>query len=142
MDGKSSKDSFMKASSKPMPKRNYSHREIVEKTDRFASVAKTGDQKKDMLEIKDNYYLDKEKANVNRFIRNRNFEMGKRAGLHQGRTREDLERQDKVQDQDKRNKTMKAAKTYYHKNYSLSKTFKEAAKKPKTKTRDVSKDKG
>jgi len=140
MDGKTSKPAFDKArtNKKTMPRRNYTHKELIMKTDAYASVAKTKEQEKEMLDIKNEYYVDKEKTNVNRFVRNRNFEMGKRAGLHQGKTIEDLERQNKVVDQGKRNKAMDKAKTYYYKNYSLPKIHKEAVERSKSK--DISKD--
>jgi len=86
MDGKTSKPAFDKArtNKKSVPRRNYTHKELIMKTDAYASVAKTKEQEKEMLDLKDEYYVDKEKTVVNRFVRNRNFEMGKRAGLHQG----------------------------------------------------------
>lgn len=140
MKGESNKDRFNKKSKKSVPKRNYSEREVVVKIDRFSSVAKTAKQKNKMLKIRQEYYAGKEKTAVHRFIRNKNFELGKRAGLHSTKTMEDLQLQDKTQDQNRRNTTMEKAKTYYHKNYSLSKRHKETVQKSKTKPKEISKE--
>lgn len=144
MDGKTSKPAFnteaKKEPEKPKSKRNYSHWTLLEKTDLYASMAKTGQQQKEMLDIKDEYLADKNKKTVNRVAQHFNLAMGIRAGIHARGAIERSEEYNKNIDQHKINQTMKKAKTYYHRNYSLSKTFKGS--KEKTKDRGMDKSKG
>lgn len=142
MTEKSSKSDFNKAKGSTEKKNepDYSHKQVIEKTDMYAKFAKTGEQQKNMRDIKDKYVKRKEELQQRRYTRNRNYFLGRDANIHPEETLKRLERQDKQQDQRMRNRTMKEAKSYYHRNYSLSKTtFKETANK--TKTKDQSMDK-
>lgn len=136
MEGKSSKPAFDKANPKQeKPKRNYSHKKLMRSIDAYASVAKTAQHKKEMLDIKDNYVLDKEKANADRTTQRINLRQGYRAGIHHRSAMGHVENNERQADQQNRNKTMDKAKSYYHRNYSLSKNFKAVAK-DKDKTMD------
>ena len=138
----SSKGNFNNSGKKPKVTknvRNYSHKEVVIKSDRYASVAKTGKQQKDMQEIKDQYFKRSLEKQVNRGERDRNLRMGIDAHIHRRDVLERQEKQDKVIDQSDRNKTMKKAKEYYQRNYSTTKAFKEVNKKPKVKSKGMDK---
>lgn len=138
MNDKSIKKDFGKASKKPTVQRNYSHKELVEKIDRYATVAKTEDQKKEMLDIKDKYIKRSQELPGRRFARNLHYQQGIRASIHTRETLKSFDKQDKLQDQRDRNRVVKQAKEYYHKNYSLTKLHGEVAKDNKSK--EISKD--
>lgn len=142
LDGKTSRPDFdrAKGGGKPKQARNYSHGQLVSKIDRYASVAKTGKQKKDMLGLKEGYEQENERKAMNRGARDEHFRQGQRAGIHQMDTLQGLHGQDRETDQRDRNRTAKEAKRYYHRNYSLSKSHREAASKGKGK--DITVDKG
>ena len=142
MEDKTIKDDFNFASKKPetTPKRNYSHKEVIEKIDAMASVRKTDKQKEEMLRIKDKYVERVTQGGVNRVVRRRNYQMGIAAGIHPRETLERLETLDRIQDQRLRNKTMAKAKDYYHRNYSISKEFRTA--NPRGRNRDMDMDRG
>lgn len=75
--------------------------------------------------LKKDYIEKQEKKPLNRFIRARNFQMGQRAMLHSDRSLDQLSKEENAIDQQERNQTMRHAKDFYHRNYSLSKNFTE-----------------
>ena len=146
MDKNPKKNTFNTSAKKPkaspQKQRNYSNEEVVKKTDHMASVAKTAEQKKEMLDIKDRYFQRSLKKQANRGERRHNLEMGIRAGIHPRGVIEREDAQNKIADQQDRNRTVKEAKNYYHRNYSLSKEFKDPKPRRKVKTKNKGMDKG
>ncbi len=140
MNDRTIKENFNKKAKKPTIQRNYSHKELIEKIDRYASVAKAKDQKKEMLDIKERHIKRTQELPGRRFARNLHYQQGIRRSIHPRETLENLNKQDKLQDQRDRNRVVKKAKDYYHKNYSLTKLHSDATKDNKSK--DISKDKG
>lgn len=130
LDGKTSKAAFNKASGSKKKKahRNYSHKELMDKIDRYASVAKTGRELRDVTDIK-KAYVDRnlEKAG-NRLVRNHHFRQGIRAGIHPKETLDNLERMDREQDKGDRNAVAGKVKRYVHRNYAPSQLFNANAK--------------
>lgn len=128
------------ANRKNLPKRNYTHKQVIQKTNTMARLAKTAEQQKDMLALKDRYLKRKDHISRMRPFRDANLLMGMRAGIHQGDVFKWQQQEDKVADQYARNRTMKKANALYR-NYSLSKTFNNHAP-PKGKNKDKEMDKG
>ena len=145
MEGKTRKPRFNKASGfvKLQRHSNYAHKHLIQKIDHYAHFAKTAQQQKDMLSIKAHYVVRKEQLQRVRYgQRTSNYLLGIRTGIHPKSTLERLGLQDKQQDQRTRNHTAKDAKNYYHRNYSLSKSFKETLNRTKSKERDKDMDRG
>ncbi len=142
MEDKTSKPDFNKSNGAEKPKfhRNYTGKEMIQIIDGYASVAKTPEQEKDMLDIKDDYIRTREQRIASMPARDRYYQDGIEAGLHPRETLENLDRQAREQDQRDRNRAVDKAKTYYHRNYSLSKDFKESLNRPRPKDRDMTKE--
>ena len=142
LDGKSGRPGFNKAGGtekKARPRRNYSHRELTDRIDRYASVAKTGRQLRDILDTKKEYLDGNLKKAENRSARNRNYRLGVRAGIHPNESMENLRRQDREQDQGDRNKVAAKVKAYAHRNYTPSQIYNaHAMEKPKDRSIDKS----
>ncbi|MCB0518507.1 MAG: hypothetical protein H6577_10015 [Lewinellaceae bacterium] len=136
LDGKTSKPGFTKASGsdkQPKAHRNYSHNEVMDKLDRYASVAKTGKELKDVLDMKKEYVDTNLKKAENRAVRNYYYRMGARAEIHPRETLENLQRADKDQDQWDRDAVAERAGNYARRNYAPPQMFNAHA-------RDMAKD--
>lgn len=120
-------------------KRDYSQKEMVELIDRYARFAKIKTHRDEMLGIKDRHYTLTMEMNQTRGMQLKSFDDGFRAGLHNYKDRERLEKQFKLEDQQNRNKTVARAKTYYHQNYSLSKSFKNSMERRTKKIKTIEK---
>ncbi len=139
LDGKTSKPGFNKESGadRPKPQRNYSHKQLIEKIDRYASVAKTGKQLKDVLDIKSEYVGRNLKKAENRSVRNNHYRLGARANIHPRETIENLRQQDRQHDQSDRNRVAGEVKAYAHRNYAPSQVFNaHARERPKDRPLD------
>lgn len=127
---------------KSRPRRNYSHRELMGQIDRYTARAKTGKDLKAMTDLKLDYLGDNVAKADARVRRDVYFHKGKRAEIHPGKTAGDMRKQDNERDQADRNEYADLAKTYYHRNYSLSKAHKEAVARSKIRTKGKGMDKG
>lgn len=130
LDGKTSVPEFNKASGAdiPKPQRNYSHQEVHEKLDRYASVVKTGKELKDTLGMKMEYVDDNLKKAENRARRNHFYKMGMKAEIHPHETLKKLKEMDKQQDQWDRNSVAERVGDYVRRNYTPPQMFNANAK--------------
>ncbi|MDF1864396.1 MAG: hypothetical protein P1U70_06160 [Saprospiraceae bacterium] len=132
--------------SKPKIKapRNYDAHEVEKKLDNYTAVAIKKEHKGKMKQIKNNYLEAKKYTDYNSGARSKFFEDGKKVGLHYNVSETDFQKSAAKTEQAKRNKTVKEAKEFYHRNYSLKvnsqKYFPNKVKQHKNK--NVSKDKG
>ncbi len=147
MIDKTNKDAFDEAAKKKEEqdkkvKRNYSHKQLMSKLETYKSIAKTGEQQKFMNTQKEAYLKKNNKKVHDRMERNYNATMGIQVGIHDRNIVPQLMSNDKKIDQDDRNKVAKNAKSYYHRNYSVSKDFakKASADKTKGKEKDIEKE--
>lgn len=130
LDGKTSVPEFNKASGADVPKaqRNYSHKELTEKLDRYASVAKSGKELKDTLDMKKEYVDGNVKKADNRARRNHFYKMGMKAEIHPHETLKNLDKLDKEQDQWDRNTVAERVGDYARRNYTPTQKFNANAK--------------
>ncbi len=142
LDGKTGKTEFNKASGAgkvKKPHRNYSHKELLDKMDRYSSVAKTGRQLRDTTDMKKEYLERNLQKADRRLVRNHHYRMGIKKDIHPKETLENLRQQDKEQDQRDRNKVADKVKDYTHRNYTPSQIFNaHAPEKPKDMSIDKS----
>lgn len=132
-------ESFNRASGAARPKvhRNYSHEQLLDKLGKFEEVAKTGEHRGTMRDIRQDYLHGRDEMNNAIPARNRNYRMGIEAGIHPKETHENIENADRRRMQDHRNRVTERAETYYHRNYSLSKNFKEAKEPQRDRNRTM-----
>jgi|GEM_PF-3222450 len=132
-------ESFNRASGAARPKvhRNYSHEQLLDKLGKFEEAAKTGEHRGSIREIRQDYLRERNRMNKAIPARNHNYRMGIDAGIHPIETHENLINTDKRREQDQRNQVTMRAETYYHRNYSLSKNFKEAKEPQRDRNRTI-----
>ena len=117
-------------------KRKYSHKELIEFVQHYGNFTKTEQQQKDMDDIIDQYRDTQQKKSENRGHRNNKIIQAAGSRMDGEKVTQEFEKIDKLYDTQDRNITVKKAKDYYHRNYSLSKDFKKAKTKTKIKDRD------
>lgn len=114
---------------KSTPPKDYTPKEVMDKTTNMIAAARTPEQRKVIYDLQQGYKTAREKKEASRNDRNLKFAMGIRKGLHQNKTLTDLQRSDKIQDQFDSREVMREAKGYYHRNYSLRKTYRAKMRK-------------
>ena len=117
----------------------YSHREVMEIVQRYAEFVKTEHQQKNMDAQIDTYRDNKRKKAEMRIRRNNKINKYMGSKVDGWKVIREFEKIDKMYDAQDRNLAVKKAKDYYHSNFSLSKDFKDAKAKLKSKDRDLDK---
>ena len=129
------KDAKSKTPNRSTPLKEYTHDDVMGKTQNMITAARTPEQRKVIHDIQQGYEAIQARKDQSRIDRNAKFAMGLRAGIHPGKSYDDLLRDDHKRDQIDRNQVMKEAKDYYHQNYSLRKSFRSRMRKDQLKSK-------
>lgn len=124
---------FNEKSEKPVKyKKGLKDPEVRQTLQNYTRIAKKDSPHRGkMEEMKKKYSKAAEKRNANHIRRVQNFRSGQEAGLHSEQTLEQFISQERSIDQNLRDKTVKNAKKYYHKNFSTTKKFNTEVKRKK-----------
>ncbi len=109
-----------------------SHFDALKKIEFLKTLARTEKQKKDLDKIKSELIQTEQKKHEIRAVRNVNYTLGLRTGIHLVDHRQSILKQDENKDWKARQDAIKKSIALYKENMSLTKNF----KKSKTKTID------
>lgn len=128
------KEKFNRAAEKTVPhKKGLNDAAVKAELEKYAKAAKSkSPQRETMQQMTEKFKAAELSRNNNRIRVIDNFRQGKKAGIHQEKTSEELSKNLKKSDQQMRDNAMKEAKRYYRDNIGVAKKFNKEATKTKS----------